>query len=510
MYGLPIKSLVDVWDNNLARFPRKTGVIWEDRGYSFAELHKQVEGLRGSLVRKFGLSKQEKVCFLLPNCFEYYIGYWSVVRSGAVVVPVNVRLKPESIAGIIRHVEARIVFVHGAVVEKAVEALKDCPDVEVVIGVGTTHAGWESYESLVEGPAPPEPPTIDPTDLVIIMHTSGTTGDPKGVMITHENIFFNNKNAIFAQGFRHEDIHLLVVPMFHCTALYTMLPLSAYQGSTILIYHRPEPRELVELIQKHRVTTFSTVPTMCYFLTNLKGLDQYDLRSLRLIAYAGAPMPPATIRRLREKFPGVWLHNFFGLTETISLTHVLADRYADVHPDSIGKLLPEVLQRIVDDDGNDVPPGEVGELCFHKYNVTQGYWKRPDLFQAAMLGDWFRTGDLARTDEDGFVYLKGRKKDMIIVGGENVYALEVESTILSHPKVMEAAVVGVEATGAFAYLGELIKAVVVPKEGETITEREIKKHCADNLPTYKVPHFVEFRDSLPRNPSGKVLKRELK
>ena len=248
---------------------------------------------------------------------------------------------------------------------------------------------------------------------------------------------------------------------------------------------------------------------MFHWLAMKKDLDDFDLRSLRLLAYAGSPMPPVTIQKLRDRFPGVSLHNFFGLTETISMTHVLPDGDADTHPESIGKLLPQVSQRIFDEDGKECAPGEIGELHFHKSNVICGYWKQPERLDESMKGEWFNTGDLALVDEDGFVFLKGRSKDMIIVGGENVFALEVENCILTHEKVRECAVVGIPATGVRSYLGELVKAVVVPHDGVELVPPEIKRLCVEKLASYKVPQKIEFMDQLPRNASGKVLKRNL-
>jgi acyl-CoA synthetase (AMP-forming)/AMP-acid ligase II len=302
---------------------------------------------------------------------------------------------------------------------------------------------------------------------------------------------------------------MLVVPLFHCTGLNSIITTSAYLAGTVVIAPYPNIKELVELVERHRITTFLGVPTLFHFVTAMKDLAAHDLSSLRLIAYSGSPMPSETIRRLRQKFPGVWLHNFFGLTETISITHVLADCDADARPESIGKVLPDVGQKIIDDAGNEVPPGTVGELCFHRSEVIREYWKRPDLLAQSMAGEWFRTGDFALVDEDGYVYLKGRKKDMIIVGGENVYALEVEMVLLSHEKVLEAAVVGVKATGVRAYLGELVKAIVVPRD-PSLTEAELKRFCTGKLTNYQVPQIVEFRESLPRTPSGKVMKSDLK
>jgi long-chain acyl-CoA synthetase len=231
-----------------------------------------------------------------------------------------------------------------------------------------------------------------------------------------------------------------------------------------------------------------------------------------MLGYSGSPMPVRAIERLAQLFPHARLHNFFGLTETISLTHITPSDAAVSHADSIGKALPDIGMKIMRDDGSECEFGETGILHIHRENTIRGYWNRAGLLEEALTADgqWFNTGDLARVDEDGFVYLEGRKKEMIIVAGENVFALEVEMRILDIPAVKEVAVVGIPATGVRAPLGELIKAVVVRHEDASLVERDIKKHCVERLASYKVPHIVEFRDALPRNPSGKVLKNELK
>lgn len=510
MIAYPLQSIRDYWQNSVARFPRKPAFLWEDECVSYAQANEWVERLRGHLERECGLRPGDRVAFYLPNCLEYAIGYWATINAGAVAVPINTRLRAEEARHVATSVEADILFIHADLRAQAEEALPPGTGPRHRITIGYEDGGALAYEVLIATGKPANTrPEIPPEAPAIIMHTSGTTGLPKGAYMRHTDLFFNIRHAICAHSFRHEDIHLLVTPMFHATALYSLLPSAAYQGSTLVIAPRAEVKELVALVQRHRVTTFLGVPTMFHFLSTLRDLDSYDLSSLRVIGYAGSPMPPQTIRRLRERLPGVALHNFFGLTETISMTHVLPDQDADTRPESIGKLLPEVFQKIIDDDGNELPPGEVGELCFHRSNVVQGYWGQPGRLEESIVDSWFRTGDLAVVDEEGFVTLKGRKKEMIIVAGENVYALEVENVLYAHEGVLEAAVVGVPATGARAYLGELVKAVVVPKEGVTLTEVEIKRHCAERLPTYKVPQVIELRDKLPRNASGKVVKREL-
>lgn len=516
MAYVEIHTIRDMWRNNLPRFPRKPAVIDGDRTLSFAEADRLVEALRTAFARTLEVQQHENVAVLLPNSLEFFLVYWALVKLGAVVVPVNTRLQPDEMRHILSSTEARVFFAHRTLWKTAKAALAGCPAVERVVALGFEDEGTVSFDGLLATePAGPEPPEIRAEDLAIIMHTSGTTGVPKGAMMRHADLLFNVKNAIIAQSFRHEDVHLLVVPMFHATALYSMLPSSAYLGSTVVIAPRPHIPELVRLTERHRATTFFGVPTLFYWLVNYRNLARHDLSSLRLIAYAGSTMPPQTIFKLREQLPHVALHNFFGLTETISMTHVLPNADATSRPDSIGKPLPDIHQLIVDEQLRPVGPGVVGQLCFHRSNVVRGYWGRPGLleescFRADDGEEYFNTGDLAVADEDGYVYLKGRKKEMIIVGGENVYALEVENTILSHPQVMEAAAVGVEARGASAYLGELVKAVVVAKRGSRLGELEIKRHCAERLASYKVPSIVEFRDSLPRNPGGKVLKRLLK
>jgi long-chain acyl-CoA synthetase len=328
-------------------------------------------------------------------------------------------------------------------------------------------------------------------------------------MMTHAASLFNIRTAVVSWGWRHEDVHLLVIPLFHCTAAYSAMPTSVYLGSTLVLAPRPDPAELLGLIERHCCTTFLGVPSLFHLVVTSKSLPGRDLSSLRMLGYSGSPMPTGTIRRLRAALPGVSLHNFFGLTETISNTHVTADRDADERPDSIGKPLPEVFQRIVDDDGRAVGAGEVGELCFARENVIPGYWGRPDLLEESVRDGWFRTGDLAMVDSEGYTYIRGRKKDMIIVAGENVYALEVERILVQHPKVLEAAVVGVRATGAASYMGEMVKAVLVVEEGADVTAAEIRRFCIERMASYQVPQIVEFRAYLPRTPSGKVIKREL-
>ncbi|MCE5240542.1 AMP-binding protein, partial [bacterium] len=345
-----------------------------------------------------------------------------------------------------------------------------------------------------------------PDDTAAIIYTSGTTGLPKGAMITHGNILFNISATIAGHGFRPDDIHLLIVPLFHVTGLNTIMPTAFYQGATLVVSGDPSPTSLLDLIERHHCTTVFTVPTTTILLAQTPGVENYPLASLRLIAYSGAPMPVRAIQRLRELFPGKLLHNFFGLTETTSCTSVLPDGQALERPESIGRVVPGLEAKIVDDAGSTLPPGEVGELLIRGPSIVKGYYNRPDATAEAIVDGWLHTGDTAFMDDEGYIFLQGRKKEMIIVAGENVYPVEVENVLTRHPAVAEAAAIGIP----HSIFGEVVKAVVVLRPGHEATVRDLKRHCTEQLAGFKVPQAFEFRDALPRNPSGKVVKRELK
>ena len=509
MSGVELNSIRDAWYQNLEKFPRKVAVVDGERRLTYAECDLLTDRLRRELAQRFSFRPGDRAAIAARNCLEYFLTYWAVVKSGGIAVPVNVRLGAEELHHVLARSEPVVLIVQKFCWRAVDEALSNARP--QVVGIDFADQGVAPFEELVAvGGTYDFQPDIGRDALAIIMHTSGTTGRPKGAMMRHGDLLFNNRLAVYAHGLRHEDVHLLVVPMFHATALYSLLPTSALLGSTIVLAARSDPVFLLSLIQEQSITTFFGVPMMFRLLGSVPDVTGYDLGSLRLIAYAGSPMAPGVIRRLREIFPHVTLHNFFGLTETVSMTHVLPSCDAETRPESIGKVLPHVRQCILDDKGHVAAPGEVGKLHLHRSNVICGYWNEPGRLDESIHGDWFDTGDLALVDEDGFVYLKGRSKDMLIVGGENVYSLEVENCIMTHEAVVDVAVVGVPATGIRVHLGELIKAFVVARPGADLTDADVKRHCAGHLATYKVPHIVEFRAELPRNAGGKVLKRELR
>lgn len=496
------------WDNAVGQQPAAPAVLDAHRVYSYAEADAIVARLAGYLRHEVGVGPGDRVALALPNSAAFLLAYWATLRLGAVVVPVNYRLGPEELAFVFSDAEPRAVLLHDTLRERLLPALSTGGHSPQVIPVGENSdapAGLQTYR----GTSVCEAAAVAAPDLAVLLYTSGTTGLPKGAMMRHEDLLFNVHNAILAHSFRHEDVHLPAIPCFAPTVAYSLLASCAYLASPVVMAPVPQPAELCALVDRWRCTTLIGVPTLFNLLMHDPAVERADLSSLRLIAYSGSPMPAGTIALLRKRFPHVALHNFFGLTETTSITHVLPSADADSRADSIGKLLPEVYARIVDESGQDVAPGEVGELLFRRDNVIPGYWRQPGRLEESLRDGWFHTGDLVRRDEQGYFYVQGRKKEMIIVAGQNVYALEVEAVLLRHPGVREAAVLGIPATGARAALGELVKAVVVCQPGADLTELDIKRHCAEVLPAYRRPQVVEFREELPRNAAGKVLKRLL-
>jgi len=505
-----LRTTYDMWREAVALAPDRPAAVDGERRLTFREADQQVEHIAANLMRLSGVSRP-KVALFLPNCLEYFLVYWAVARLGGVVVPLNTWLKEDSLAGILRSVRPEILVIRSRADRAALDAAR-AGEPRAVVALTPGESGLAGWDSLVaQGSAAPDS-RIESDALSIIMHTSGTTATPKGAVMRHCDLLFNVMAAINAHQFCESDVHLLVNPMFHCTALYSSLPTAAYTKTPVIIASATDPSELMSLVEKERVTTFLSIPSVFRQILKMNDLDRYDASSLRLIAYAGSPMPAGTIRQLVRRFPETELHNFFGLTETISMTHVLTGEEAKDRPDSIGRLLPFVEARVADQNAADVPAGTTGEMFFARENVIAGYYNQPGQLAESVIThagrEWFRTGDLAVMDEEGYFFIRGRKKDMIIVGGENVYATEVESVLLSHEKVREAAVKGARATGAASFLGERVEAYVV-RSDSTLTEPELRRHCFERLPSYKVPYRVVFLDRLPRNPSGKVVKGEL-
>ncbi len=501
------KTTREFWEHAVSTAPDRLSAVHLDRRYTYKEADALCSRLACGLQKLTG-KPSPAVAVCLPNCMDYFLLYWALVKIGGIIIPVNPWLKADSLTDIFATVTPDTLVVQSFADTEPLTAAKTRPEMTIV----SIDDSFTPFQSLFIDGSPKVSP-LAPEAPSIIMHTSGTTSAPKGAVMRHCDLIFNVMTTITAQDFVPSDIHLIVNPMFHCTALYSSLPAAAAQCAPVIITAETQPEPLLKLIQEEHITTFLTVPAILQRIVALPTLSSYDTSSLRVIGYAGSFMPVKTVRQLQQLFPGVELHNFFGLTETISATHAIDGQASLTRPDSIGKLLPFVEAMTVDENLRPCPPNTVGELLFARKNVIQGYWGKPGKLEESLVTIdgkvWFRTGDLALIDDEGYAFIKGRKKDMIIVGGENVFASEVEAAVMLLDDVKECAVIGVPATGIRESLGELIKLFVVKEDGSTLTETAVRRHCFKTLPSYKIPHIIQFIDALPRNPSGKVVKTEL-
>ena len=499
-----IHTVRDMWREAVDLAPSNLCVVDREQRLNYAEADELVRRVAAGLAR---LSDAERpvAAVHLPNCLDYFLLYWALMELGGVIVPLNTFLANEALTAIFANLAPDILVVGSAADTAPIAAAESAKSKVLVID-----DGWQQL--VASAPRRPDAPGPETMDTAIIMHTSGTTGVPKGAVMRHHDLLFNVTATINAQEFVTSDVHLVVNPMFHATALYSSLPSAALQKSPVIITADSTATGLLQLVAAERITTFLSVPTIFQRLVAMPDPAAYDTSSLRVMAFAGSMMPVSTIRELRRLFPDVALQNFFGLTETTSATHVLYGEDADARPDSIGSLLPFVEAIVVDENLQALPPDGVGELLFARENVIAEYYNQPGRLDEALVEidqrPWFRTGDLASVDAEGFFFIKGRKKEMIIVGGENVYAAEVEAVLMTHAGVREAAVKGVPATGVRQSLGELIRAYIVT-DGAELKVQELRRHCSKRLASYQVPHEMVFLERLPRNPAGKVVKAEL-
>ena len=499
-------NILDLLSATVDASPDKVAAICGEDEYTYAELDALVRRVSGRLRERWGIGPGDKVAILMPNCAEFVVCYLSIIRTGATALPVNIRLKPPEVQFILSDAAACGMIVHRQTWPLAQQVLAELPKVRHLLAVGFTDAAAAAYADFADTGAASFPvPAMTPDDVAAIIYTSGTTGLPKGAMLMHKNLMFNAHSTVAGFGFQHHERHLIVVPLFHVTGLNTILITSLMIGSTIVISAKTSPRHILAAIEQYRANTFFGVPTTYVLFMATKGIEQADLSSARLFVYSGAPMPPDTIRRLRQLFPKIALTNLYGLTETTSVTTVLPSEEALRKIESIGRAVPGLSLKVLDEAGHALGPGQIGELCVKGDSVFKGYHARPEATANAFIDGWFRTGDNALIDDEGCVFLKGRKTEMILVAGENVYPVEVENAICSHPHVLEAAAVG----AAHPVMGQVVKAVVVPEPGFELNAADIKRQCSERLATYKVPQQVEFAAQLPRNPSGKVVKRML-
>ncbi|GAB4160647.1 MAG: long-chain fatty acid--CoA ligase [Planctomycetota bacterium] len=501
------RSFIDVWERSSREFADKTAFIHRGESFSYFETRNMVDSFAYALLTDYEIKPGDRVGLVLKNGLSFIVSYLACQKIRAVPVPFNTRMKGWQIDSLLSFLKPSAVIVDASFQQVIEPLLRSHPYIHYRFGVGIPDPSWEGFEALASlgGSDDMEFPEPQPEDIATILFTSGTTGKPKGAIIRHKDLLWNMRITAKVFSFTTDDIHILAVPLFHCTGLESIFPTSVLWGSTCVLEEQISPSYLADLIDETKATTFITVPTTLYLMTSYGDLDVKKLSSLRLVGFSGSPIRKETVLKLASLLPDCELVNFYGLTETTSIISACYRSDLLKSPGSIGRPLEEIRVAL----GSDGVPEEgasSGELLIRREHIVSGYYSMPMELEGRIRDGWFRTGDLARVTPDGLIFLEGRNIDLIIVGGENVLATEVEDVLNSHPDVRDSAVVGIPNR----IFGEVVKAYVVPKVPEAALALEIKKFCSERLPSYKVPLEIDFVREIPRSPSGKILKGLLK
>jgi long-chain acyl-CoA synthetase len=490
-------NLASIVTETAGRIPDAVAVRLGEASLTYAELDDRSARL-ATLLREKGVQRGDRVGLMLPNVLEFPIAYYGVLRAGAVVVPMNVLLKRREIAYFLDDPGAKLLLSWHGFAEEARGGAEEA-------GAELIEVEPASFAQLIDGYEPtPELAPTEEEDTAVILYTSGTTGKPKGAELTHFNLSRNSEIASRTTCMVKEgDVVLGSLPLFHSFGQTVSMNASLRTGATLTLLPKFFPAEALETMQRERVTHFYGVPTMYGALLHHPRREDYDTSALRICITGGAAMPVEVLRGFEQAFDCELLEGY-GLSETSPVAcsnHPGRPRKAG----SIGTPIEEVEMKVVDEDDNEVPQGEVGEIVIRGHNVMKGYWQRPEETAEAMRGGWFHSGDMARVDEEGYFFIVDRKKDLIIRGGYNVYPREVEEVLYEHPKIREAAVLGIP----HDEWGEEIGAAVVLHEDEQMAPEEVSGYVKERIAAYKYPRIVWFLEELPKGPTGKILKREI-
>ncbi len=480
-----------------AEHPDAIACKLDDAAFNYQLLDNASARIASMLAEK-GVGEGDRVGIMLPNVPYFPAVYYGVLRRGAVVVPMNVLLKAREVAYYLSDSGAEVLFAWHGFMEAAEAGAKDAGDVEVVPVVPG------EFEGLIFAHDPnSEVAEVDGDDTAVILYTSGTTGKPKGAELTHDNLSRNVSTAVKLFSLGVDDMIFAGLPLFHSFGQTCTMNAAVCSGAAITLLPRFDPAKALEILERDGCTVFEGVPTMYGALLHHPDRESADVSKLRVCASGGASMPVEVMRGFEEAF-GCKILEGYGLSETspiASFNHPDRER----KPGSIGTPIEGTEMKVVDDDGNEVAQGEIGEILIKGHNVMKGYWERPEATAESIKDGWFATGDMAKVDDEGYFYIVDRKKDLIIRGGYNVYPRDIEEVLYEHPAVCEAAVVGIP----HAELGEEVGAAVALKDGESVDEETLKAFVKEQVAAYKYPRKIWFVDELPKGPTGKILKREI-
>lgn len=513
-------------------------IVYEDERTTFAEHYRKAIAFAHRARDDLGIRKGDRLAIAMRNLPEWIVTFWGAITAGAIVVPLNAWWTGGELAYGLRDSGSAVVVADDERAARILPRLGELPDLRAVVTVreapdtGAAHLGrartlaFDELLGAVREDAVAPDVGLEPDDDATIFYTSGTTGQPKGAVGTHRNTCTNLMNLFFFQtvsrlrfgsgpadqGDAPRRSYLLTVPLFHATGCLAIMVPNIAAGSKLVLVHHFDPERALELIERERVTAFGGVPTVVMRVLDSPDLGRRDVSSVRSVSYGGAPAPAELVRRIQATFPAAQASNGYGLTETSAATALNTGADYLRKPDSVGRVVPVADVAVVPEgfEGTQpppLPPGTVGELWVRGPHVVRGYWQRPEESAAVISTGWLRTGDVARLDDEGFLFIVDRAKDVVIRGGENVYSVEVEAALFSHPAVADCAVIGVP----HPVLGEEVGAAVVLRPGHRVATEELAAHVRRRLAEYNVPTHMWFVPApLPRNPAGKVLKRELR
>ncbi|MEV5649515.1 fatty acyl-CoA synthetase [Nocardia sp. NPDC052254] len=502
-------ALGDIPARTAARCPDKTAIVHRDRVITFGELDRLVDATAACLWDR-GLRPGDRLAILSHNCWQFPVAVFGAARIGVVSVPINFMLTAEEIAYLLDDCRPAAMIVEDALYEVAERAVRLAESgVAVRFGVeltGLAARNWPSFdEAIGDAKGPGEFPDIDDDALIRIMYTSGTESRPKGVMHSSRTLMWQYLSCIVSGAMEFGDIEIHSLPLYHCAQLDNFLITDIYLGATSVILDRPDPAAILGAVERHGATNLFCPPTVWI---GLLARPEYrsGLSSLRKGYYGASALPVEILREMRAALPALRLWNFYGQTEMGSLATVLPPEEQQRRPGSAGRAALNVETRIVDDDNRPVAAGQIGEIVHRSPQVMLGYYNLADKTAEAFAGAWFHSGDLGRFDEDGWLWVVDRKKDMVKSGGENVATREVEEILYEMAEIREAAVYGIPDSRWI----EAVAAAVVLAEGATLDVNDIVAHCKSRMASFKVPKSIRFVSELPKNPSGKILKRRLR
>jgi long-chain acyl-CoA synthetase len=490
-------NLAQILTDTAERAPAHTAVRLEDFSLSYALLEQASMRIAG-MLRDRGVAPGDRIALMLPNVPHFVIAYYGILRAGAIVAPLNVLNKRREIEYYLRDSGARILFVWHDFAGEAEPAAAEtgCESIPVAPG--------ELEQALFQADALTEIVEREPSDTAVLLYTSGTTGAPKGAELTHANMDSNCRATRDLFAMDGDTIILGALPLFHSFGQTCGMNTCVVTGGTLTLIPRFDPVKALEIIERDQVTVFEGVPSMYGAMLSVPDHERFDTSTLVCCGSGGAAMPVELLRGFEQSF-GCKILEGYGLSETspvASFNHIDRER----KPGSIGTPITGVEMQVVDDSDRPLPVGEIGEIVIRGDNVMKGYWQRPEATAEAMRGGWFHSGDLARTDADGYFFIVDRKKDMIIRNGFNVYPREIEELLYEHPAVREVAVLGIP----HDQLGEEVGAAVALKQGASATPDELRDFVRERMAAFKYPRQVWIVDELPKGPTGKILKREIK